>query len=75
MLNVTEWHFALLFWLSLIQVSIQLVCRPKIEALPGEGGGGAMARVQTLTTFYVNVCECFTLLSGIEQKFFVFVEF
>ena len=39
MLNVTECNFALLFWLSLIQVSIQLVCRPKTEALPGEGGG------------------------------------
>ena len=75
MLNVTEWHFALLFWLSLIQVSIQLVCRPKIEALPGEGGGGSYVTRPNFKTFYVNVCECFTLLSGIEQKFFVFVEF
>ena len=75
MLNVTESHFALLFWLSLIQVSIQLVCRPKIEALPGEGGGGSYVTRLNFKTFYVNVCECFTLLSGIEQKFFVFVEF
>ena len=45
MLNVTECNFALLFWLSLIQVSIQLVCRPKIEALTGEGGGGPMSLI------------------------------
>ena len=74
MLNVTECNFALLFWLSLIQVSIQLVCRPKIEALPGEGGGSYVTRLNFKTS-YVNGRECFTLLSGIEQKFFVFVGF
>ena len=61
MLNVTEWHFALLFWLSLIQVSIQLVCRPKIEALPGEGGGGPMSLVWILKHFmsmFVNASRC-----------------
>ena len=57
MLNVTECNFALLFWLSMIQVSIQLVCRPKIEALPGEGGGGPMSLVwilKHLMSMFVN---------------------
>ena len=74
MINVTELHFALLFLLSRIQVSIQLFCRPTIEALPGGGGGSYVTRLN-FKTFYVNGRECFTLLSGIEQKFFVFVGF
>ena len=74
MINVTELHFALLFLLSRIQVSIQLFCRPTIEALPWGGGGSYVTRLN-FKTFYVNGRECFMLLSRIEQKFFVFVGF
>ena len=60
MINVTELHFALLFLLSRIQVSIQLFCRPTIEALPG-GGGGPMSLVWILKHFMsmgVNASRC-----------------